>query len=193
MPQLGFRAVWFQSRQLNQYVMLPPMDAYAPRIWAILKCPLVFKMWFEKFVFFKGRRQNKGRLPVDIDDMHAFLGVSTGLLCFLLWVLQCFIQITEKWLSSLSEPHFFLLWLFEGLTGNSSCWFSIWFSLPLSNLRLWKHDPETRKWSAKCGLILGELPIISRGKNRKLLWISLLDRLIALPLCLWISPIVKMP
>lgn len=64
-------------------------------------------MWFEKFVFFKRRRQNKGHLPVDIDDLHAFLGVSTGLLCFLLWVLQCFIQITEKWLSSFLTLIFF--------------------------------------------------------------------------------------
>lgn len=193
MVQLGLRAVWFQSRHLNQYAILPPIDAYAPRIGATLKCPLVSKMWFEKFVFFKGRRQNKGRLPMDTDDIHAFLGVSQDFCVFFFG----FSKVSFKSQTSSSAPYPTLFFFSSGFSivsqANSSCWFSICFSLPLSNLCLCKHDPETRKWSAKCGLIPGELPIISQGNNRKLLWIPLLDRLIALPLSLWIAPIVKLP
>lgn len=55
----------------------------------------VSKMWFEKFVFFKGRRENKGPLPVPlVIDMLFLVPHRTSM--FLLWVLQCFIQIGEQ-------------------------------------------------------------------------------------------------
>lgn len=68
---------------------------------------LFLKLWFEKFVFFKGRRQNKGPLPVDFDDLHAFLGVSQDFRVFSFG----FSKVSFKsWRSSsapLSDSHLF--------------------------------------------------------------------------------------
>lgn len=129
--ELAFRALWFQRWHLNRYMLLPPVNAQAPSIWALSKSPFLSKIWLVKFVFFKERRKNEGPLPVCFGDLHAFLGVMQNFSVFFSGVSDALFTSGRSSSARYLQPHLFCL-LFCGLTGENSCVFSIYFSLPPS-------------------------------------------------------------
>lgn len=150
-------------------------------------------MWLAKFVFFKGRRENKGPLPVCFHDQHALLGATQDFNVFSSGLSDALFKLGRSGSAPYLQPHLSPL-LFCGLTGENSCVFSICFSLPPSygyaSMIL-----ELKNGEQNVGLSSGEFLVVSKGDTTKLfiLWIPHLDRLLGLPLSSWISPIIQLP
>lgn len=144
MAELAFRALWFQRWHLNQYMLLPPVNASAPSIWALSKSPFVSKIWLVMFVFFKERRKNKGPLPVCFDDLHAFLGVMQNFSVFFSGVSDALFKSGRSSSAPYLQPSAFL-WSHRR---EFLCIFNLFQFASL--LWLCKHDPGTQKWWAKC-------------------------------------------